>query len=50
MTDAAFGYLLMCVTSWRYINSGWGQTLRVALEKPKVRSRAAVEPPELANA
>jgi cyclopropane-fatty-acyl-phospholipid synthase len=43
-------YLLMCVTSWRYINSGWGQTLRVALQKPKVRTPKTVDRPELVHA
>jgi cyclopropane-fatty-acyl-phospholipid synthase len=31
-------YLLMCSSSWRYINSGWGQTVRVTMQKPKVRT------------
>jgi cyclopropane-fatty-acyl-phospholipid synthase len=43
-------YLLMCSSSWRFINSGWGQTVRVTMQKPKVRSPAAAEHPELAHA
>lgn len=43
-------YLLMCAVSWRWLNLGWGQTVRVVMQKPHVHSRNKVEEPELVHA
>jgi len=39
-------YLLMCSTSWRFIDCGWGQTIRVQMQKPGKVDR---EPGEVAE-